>query len=399
MATLTHLPNELIPIIAHFLPAQKDISSFMRCSWRLYNILQRFLYKLNIHHHHASALPFAAKNGYIDLIRKLLDLGASIASFDNDDKNDDGDDDNGQDSKPPASPIVYAIAGGQTEILKLLVLESRPAQAATKEQLRPALHWAIRARDTEFLELLLSKGVPLDERATLTQDSALNTAVSSNAGYTIIERLLEAGAPIVEDDEEFLWAEAAKTPGAELLKIFLKHGRQPTSDQLICDLAAEDNREDLIKKGASPHLRCGLRLTCGNGCNCGINPREPVYSTVWIAVAKRRFEILELLVKEGVRPDAQDFAWAVDKGNTEAVNLLSQFSYEDVPEKMDVWSYISLKQEEKGTTDSKFYPETYLQYPCPRDWRYRLPKGTSFIECFCVEEESETDPPSGDDDF
>jgi hypothetical protein len=105
----------------------------------------------------------------------------------------------------------------------------------------------------------------------------------------------------------------------------------------------------LIKKGANPHLRRSLGLPLHQG-----------YSTVWVAVAERRFEVFEFLLKQqGVRPDKQDLERATEDGFTEAVSLLEAFYLNDAPEKMDISSYIAMMEDEHGKPDPDFQATSY----------------------------------------
>ncbi|PWY80312.1 ankyrin [Aspergillus sclerotioniger CBS 115572] len=70
---LTHLPPEVLLIIASYLRHQRDVYALVCTNRQFYHILRDFLYQYNSRYFHASALPFAAKHGNEYMVRKLLD--------------------------------------------------------------------------------------------------------------------------------------------------------------------------------------------------------------------------------------------------------------------------------------------------------------------------------------
>src|SRR4051812_9067142 len=112
MAQLLELPNELLLLIARYLPYQKDINSLVQTNRQLYVLLNVFLCKFNIQHHQSSALTWAASNGNDHLAKRMLEAGASIASFDT--------------SETAENPLLCAVIAGHISTLKVMLSEKRP---------------------------------------------------------------------------------------------------------------------------------------------------------------------------------------------------------------------------------------------------------------------------------
>jgi ankyrin repeat protein len=379
MAPFDRMPNELIAITARQLSSEKDISAFMRCSCRLHSLLYRSLCKYNIQHNNGLALHFAAGNGHLRFVKLMFDLGANIGSLDASFVNTTENHISRRDNL-----LLEAAVQGHLKIVHTLLSEARPGQECAKEQLVPVLHWAIQNQDSKLFDALLAKNVPLHYINSGHGTDALGCAIVFGADTAIIERLLHAGAGIQEPDF-WLGCLAANEREGQICTLLLEFGRRPRSDLVLLCLAVDNNIQaldmvtnvdtngldirlyghmalsvavahghlemvkQLIKKGANPHVRRSLGLPLHHG-----------YSTVWVAVAERRFEVLEFLLKQqGVRLDKRDLERATEDGLTKAVDLLETFSLNDAPEKMDVSLYIAMMEDEHGKPDSDFHATSY----------------------------------------
>lgn len=78
--------------------------------------------------------------------------------------------------------------------------------------------------------------------------------------------------------------------------------------------------ESLIDKGANPHLSRQM---------IDLEPGSSFYGTIHSGIAKH-------LLAKGVLPDRADFLLAADRHKFS----LSEFSYEDLPQKNDVFNYV-----------------------------------------------------------
>lgn len=86
----------------------------------------------------------------------------------------------------------------------------------------------------------------------------------------------------------------------------------------------------LIGKGADPHI-AGFFSS-----ERFLSPPKN-HSYVYVAIVNGHTKICKMLVEEyNVRPGIEDLDLAWEKGNYEVIDLLSGFSYDDVPEKWPI---------------------------------------------------------------
>lgn len=75
--SILNLPPELLMTIAESLEC-RDLNALLQCHCCLYKTLNDSLYRLNVQHHDASALYWAASFGSDSTLQRLLDAGANI---------------------------------------------------------------------------------------------------------------------------------------------------------------------------------------------------------------------------------------------------------------------------------------------------------------------------------
>lgn len=217
-------------------------------------------------------------------------------------------------------------------------------------QLRTVLHWAIGAGHQAIVELIVK--APLGPLSRWDDSTALGEAVKKGC-EAILECLFQSGAKLPSSCSDDPLIIATDQTGSSLLQL-LKHGIRPKSDDILCHVARRNDITSLqllvdfgveiavyghaalftaiswghqamvkflIQQGANPHLSCAP-IQGGN------------YSTIGYAVRCRKFDILKLLLADGVRPDYQDLQLALKLKFSEAVAILEHLSYKDVPEKM-----------------------------------------------------------------
>ncbi|KAF2473624.1 ankyrin [Lindgomyces ingoldianus] len=80
-ANLVNLPTELLLDIADILQDQRSISRLSRTSRRLHHILTDYLLKYNILEKGNTAILWAAQNGFVELARRLVALGANVNTY------------------------------------------------------------------------------------------------------------------------------------------------------------------------------------------------------------------------------------------------------------------------------------------------------------------------------
>ncbi|OQE31158.1 hypothetical protein PENFLA_c002G00697 [Penicillium flavigenum] len=352
MARLEQLPSELLFLVAEDLPNEKDINSLTQTNRNLYSRLQVFLCQRNIKYHQTSALLWAARNGYTNLAVILLDAGGNIAGFETTAETIGL-------SKDPQNPLLFAAQGRHILTLKTMLSETRPGQACSSAQRRTVLHWAIHSRNHELVELMIDYKAPLDP-AGYGPFSALGAAVAS--GYdSIIPRLLKEGAQPGYWENPCPILNAIYTNQRQVVELLLKHGVRLVSERALCDIVRRNDKdlyellvkynaleldvfgpqalftaimhgnyemvESLIDKGANPNLSWQM-------VHLGLN--SSFYGTIGVALFFDHFEIAKLLLAKSVLPARADFVLAADRQKFS----LSEFSFEDLPQKNDVVNYV-----------------------------------------------------------
>ncbi|KAB8079751.1 hypothetical protein BDV29DRAFT_164278 [Aspergillus leporis] len=138
MARLNQLPNELLLLSAQYLHNQRDINAFVQTNKTLYHALHVFLCRFNVQHHQNSALLWAARNGHIGLVARLLDAGANIAVYES--PTEIAYDPDNLVDLFKTNPLLAAAQGGHIGTLKAMLSEKKPDQACSPAQLRRVLH-------------------------------------------------------------------------------------------------------------------------------------------------------------------------------------------------------------------------------------------------------------------
>ncbi|GIJ91733.1 hypothetical protein Asppvi_010705 [Aspergillus pseudoviridinutans] len=216
--------------------------------------------------------------------------------------------------------------------------------------MRTVLHWAIKSRDSDLMDLMIHYKAPLDPAGDgMNALSALGVAVISQ-DISIILRLLEAGAQPGQEEDPCPIARAIETRQLQVIELLIERARQ--NDKVLLqrfidyglDLSLDGHTalftaimygqygmvEFLIEKGADPHLMCELRLDDGH---C-------LESSIGFAIYFRHLHILKLLLAKGVVPAQYDLSLAAKKEFEEAVALLSKFSNQELPPKETLERYM-----------------------------------------------------------
>ncbi|GKZ35858.1 hypothetical protein AbraIFM66950_006657 [Aspergillus brasiliensis] len=364
MASLNHLPLELLLWIAGYLTTQRDISHLMQATKHLYHLLSPFLYEYNVRHDESSALPWAAQKGEARLVSKLLAAGANIAAYVPSPRYVERKVKKGRDIDPWAkkNPLLCAAQGGHTEILKALLGEARSGQRASPAQLRSVLHLALRQHDEQLVELMLAHHAPLDP-ATKSHGAPSALGVAMAADYTaILSRLLALGACPEPEESPCPTERAICNNHPDIVRLFLDRGWGLNSDEGLCHIAHKDDRAmlqllleyGLDLRACSPlplftAIRDGqydmAELLIDNGMpkdlTCELYPRSgwpwgSEYSAVGFAILYERLDILRLLLDKEFLPQARDLELARERDFVEAVSLLKPFAERELPVHMSI---------------------------------------------------------------
>lgn len=324
--------------------------SLVQTNWRLYRPLHAFLCNFNIQHHQSSGLLFAALTGNSTLVNEFLDAGASIASFEllPDEDENDFDDFEKQDS-----PLLRAAQNGHVGILETMLSETNPSRACIPPQLRIVLHWAIEAGDQVIVELMVANGAPLGRSQFPSDNStALSQALEFRYDESIIECILQTRwKPTALFPDPCV--QATYYSDTSILQLLLRYGIRPKSTRIFSHIARRgdttslrvliDSGLDIVVYG---HIALFIAIDLGHRAMVELLPEEGAnphlssmdtnwsyYSTICHAVLYRQLDILKVLVAKRVRPDRQDLQLVIDLKFLEAVAILEDFSYEDVPKK------------------------------------------------------------------
>ncbi|KAJ5121116.1 uncharacterized protein N7515_009077 [Penicillium bovifimosum] len=362
MTRLDQLPLELLCLIAIELPNERDINALVQANQNLYHLLHFFLCQHNIQFHQSSALLWAAKNGYADLATRLLNAGANVAAFESPAEVAHTIDTRDL-LKEIENPLLLAAQGGHLGTLNSMLSETRSDRVCSPAQLRTVLHWAIRSRDNEIVELMIKNRAPLDPAGdAIWAFSALGVAVASLNDF-IIPRLREAGAKSGDSERPSPLANAIFTNQRPVVELLLKQGERLNSDGALMHIARKNDKdlyqllikydaleidifgtqamfaaimhghydmvESLIEKGANPNLTWQFIS----------QDLVDSYTTIGFALHFGYLEIVKLLLAKGVHPDKTDLRLATER-NYEEIALLSEFSYDNLPMKDDVSNFV-----------------------------------------------------------
>lgn len=370
MANFSQVPNEILLLVAKSLSSQKDINALVRTNWRLCHLLHAFLCDFNIQHHQSSGLLYTAGSGNSTLVKKFLNAGASIASFE---LLPDEDETDFEEFEKQDSPLLRAAQNGHVGLLNTMLSETNPSRACIPPQLRTVLHWAIETGNQVVVELMIAHQAPLGRPRVPGDDStALSQALELRCGKSIIECILQTGwKPTALFPDPFV--QATYYSGTSILQLLLRYNLRPRSTRILSHISRRgdtaslqiliDSGLDMIVYG---HIALLVAIDLGHQpmvqllIEAGANPHLSsidtnwwYYSTIWHAVLYRQYDILKALVDNGVRPDYQDFQLAIDMNFLEAVALLEGFSYENIPKKMRREKWVQY-WENKRTADPDF---------------------------------------------
>jgi ankyrin repeat protein len=103
--SLSVLPNELIQLIAEHLVFDCDVNALSKTNRRLYVLLNRYSYLVNISRFGSSALPWLCHHGCTPLVRMMLDEGAPLDVF--------GDQD--------LHPMCLAASEGHADVVEIFL--------------------------------------------------------------------------------------------------------------------------------------------------------------------------------------------------------------------------------------------------------------------------------------
>ncbi|CAH0395489.1 unnamed protein product [Bemisia tabaci] len=238
-----------------------------------------------------TALHIAAAGGHVDIVKILLQYGASIKTKD----------------EKQRSAIFYASENGHFEIVEILVKHGNQLCQETvflKEQLDSAdnkrktpLFKASKSGHKEIVEYLLKCGSAPGVR-TVHGETPLSIALRKGH-LNIAEMLLQNGAAINPKDNWRLTPllKAVKKGCYETVQFLLKHGA-------ATEIGDDKKNKPLFLAAQKNFLKISdLLLKSGAEVNCFNWKRK---TPLHIAVEKGAYEMVELLLEYGAKVNVQD---------------------------------------------------------------------------------------------
>jgi ankyrin repeat protein/serine/threonine protein kinase/Flp pilus assembly protein TadD len=276
------------------------------------------------------ALPKAAKECDVNIVRGLLRKGACVNATD----------------KDGVTPLLHAGRRGCTDIASLLLSRGADVNAKDKHG-ETTLMWAANFGHTETVKVLLSMGADVSAEDTRGW-TALTLA--SEAGHTDIVQVLLQKKKTPKSDAEpdsIAMIMAALNGNTEIVKTLLKKG-------VYIDVRAPQTL-DKVSEGSTPLITSAFRghiatvkLLIDNGAD--VNAKSSRGSTALIAAAtKGHTEIVSVLLNRGANVNARtEFGTtaliaAAYRGHTDSVKLLLESgSNVNLKEYTDGYSAIEL---------------------------------------------------------
>lgn len=200
------------------------------------------------------------------------------------------------------SEIIAATVGGHArELARLLDEHPRKISITGGQWNAPLLHLAAEAGQLECVELLMARGLDVNQRDRLDHATPLHWA-AQGGHIDVVDRLLEAGADIdgsgdAHEAGVIGWATSFHNVRQEVAERLLQRGAKPTiysaialgRADLLAKLIADDPQIVAQRMSKFEHRRTPLHF----------------------AVLKNQADAVELLLRHGADPKATD-----DRGTT-----------------------------------------------------------------------------------
>uniref|UniRef100_A0A8C5X9D9 Ankyrin repeat domain-containing protein 17 n=1 Tax=Malurus cyaneus samueli TaxID=2593467 RepID=A0A8C5X9D9_9PASS len=288
-----------------------------------------------------TALTYACAGGYVDVVKVLLESGASI-----EDHNENGHTplmeagsdghvevarlllDSGAQVNMPAdsfeSPLTLAACGGHVELAALLIERGANLEEVNDEGYTPLME-AAREGHEEMVALLLGQGANINAQTEETQETALTLACCGGF-LEVADFLIKAGAdielgcstPLMEAAQEghlelvkYLLAAGANVhattaTGDTALTYACENGHTDVADVLLqagADLEheSEGGRTPLMKAARAGHV-CTVQFLISKGANVNRTTANNDHTVLSLACAGGHLAVVELLLAHGADP-------------------------------------------------------------------------------------------------
>ncbi|KAI9926154.1 hypothetical protein MW887_004617 [Aspergillus wentii] len=219
--SLSTLPNELLLIIAGYLPQECELNTLARTNTRLYAIFDSLLYQRDASQFRSYALHRAIMDNSENTVLKALQHGAYIGPLkvgpderkdididplSNDERHDgriESDAINPFRSpirvrKRRLSPLIEAVKRQRVEIVRLLLAAGADPIGLHDSGDCPILVLAAKTGNATIVTMLLERGVEVDHRINFNYNALLVAAKEGHEG--VVRALVNAGAdPLIRD--------------------------------------------------------------------------------------------------------------------------------------------------------------------------------------------------------
>ncbi|XP_039990270.1 ankyrin repeat and SOCS box protein 3 isoform X2 [Xiphias gladius] len=239
-------------------------------------------YVNSLTHEGESACYLAAQRGHLAVVRLLLKAHANINQLTND----------------LSCPLYAAVDGGQKEIVELLVSKGAEVNRAHTASCWTCLHQAVYKGHSEIVRILVNvcnleavddhRISPLFVAAQYGQQECLEILV--NAGANVNTQAADLATPLLIASQEGHQA---------CVDFLLDHGADP-------NIACSHDWPQLPIHAAAEfgHISVLRRLIAVTDCVC--DRGDGMVSPLYVAVHSHQSMSVELLLREGYSPDAQD---------------------------------------------------------------------------------------------
>ncbi|KAM0432370.1 hypothetical protein ACHAPT_004913 [Fusarium lateritium] len=217
---------------------------------------------------HPTALDYACKAGHENIVKLLLDHGATINGFE------------------------HAAQGGHAGIIKLL-LENGPPSARRDVDISRVLHDAVEIEHADIVSVLLE--ATEDKQAVLRPFDLVVATINSD--QAMVKVLLENGA-----DANSKWN------GSLLLGFATKQGCDEMVQVLLSDLGGEDWRTRLADRIEASELGYEVGRTKAARWKQPLNLASASWfslTPLWCAAVNGDEAMVQLLLENGASPDAE----------------------------------------------------------------------------------------------
>ncbi|KAL4909537.1 hypothetical protein BDW74DRAFT_187608 [Aspergillus multicolor] len=274
---LLDLPTEIHLLVAESVPLEHDLSSLHRTNRHLHSLLTTILLKLNMQNSDSSSLYWAARNGKLVHVQRMVELGADVEATAN-----------------GLTPLDNAVCEGHADVVKYLLEKGARYRWSEARPWTP-LCAAAAAGYSEIVQILLDHHGP--ERGT-QKDDDLNATKASPlwANWRVVKSLFTTTLAGIER-ERFEYT----IP----LFMAIAGGHCETAEVLMKDKRVDVNYRDRAERTpliwALSHGHENLVTSLlQNGADANIENRETGETLLITAIREHKLSLVQRYLAQGV---------------------------------------------------------------------------------------------------